>query len=218
MFFAYVRFIRSVCVCACVCVCVSTCLFRKRGTCVLSEVCVFVCAIKIKFIVKSEQKLSKVAYWAFTDLKRFNNHWWIWGGACQVHAHPTGPNSFVFAHIFAEKHPHWRSTPPNGSTPPLREILDPPLTTVPPKYVKLKYCGVREDMLCYFCNRVSETILHLFLESPRITRFWQEVISYLTNNCNKTRFQVSAQKIIFNEVVKNPYDYLNTICLIVKQY
>ena len=25
---------------------------------------------------------------------------------------PTGPNSFIFAHIFAEKHPRQRSTPP----------------------------------------------------------------------------------------------------------
>ena len=34
---------------------------------------------------------------------------------------PTGPNSFVFAYIFTEKCPRRRSTPP------LREILDPPL-------------------------------------------------------------------------------------------
>ena len=39
-----------------------------------------------------------------------------------------GPNSFVFAYIFGEKCLRRRSTPPrNGSTPPLREILDPPL-------------------------------------------------------------------------------------------
>ena len=36
-----------------------------------------------------------------------------------------GPNSFVFADIFMEKRLCWRSTPPNGFTPP-REILDPP--------------------------------------------------------------------------------------------
>ena len=34
---------------------------------------------------------------------------------------PMGPNSFVFAYIFTEKCPRQRSTPP------LREILDPPL-------------------------------------------------------------------------------------------
>ena len=32
------------------------------------------------------------------------------------------PNSFVFAHIFTEKHPCWRSTPPlNESTTPYRK-------------------------------------------------------------------------------------------------
>ena len=28
------------------------------------------------------------------------------------HTPPTGPNSFIFAHIFGEKHLHQRSTPP----------------------------------------------------------------------------------------------------------
>ena len=32
---------------------------------------------------------------------------------------PTGPNSFIFAYIFAEKHPRRRSTPPlTGPRPP----------------------------------------------------------------------------------------------------
>ena len=56
-------------------------------------------------------------------------HWWIYG-ACWVHPPtpppPTGPNSFIFAYIFAEKHPHRGSTPPPPPRP-LREILDPPL-------------------------------------------------------------------------------------------
>ena len=32
---------------------------------------------------------------------------------------PMGPNSFVFAYIFTEKHPcRWSTPPPNGCTPP----------------------------------------------------------------------------------------------------
>ena len=53
--------------------------------------------------------------------------------ACQVHTpSPMGPNSFVFAYIFAKKHPCWRSTslPLTAARPPLREILDPPLVTL----------------------------------------------------------------------------------------
>ena len=33
-------------------------------------------------------------------------------GACRAHAPPTGPNSFIFAYISAEKRPCRRSTPP----------------------------------------------------------------------------------------------------------
>ena len=43
------------------------------------------------------------------------------GGMPGAHP-PMGPNSFIFAHIFTEKHLHWRSTlmgacsPPNGKS------------------------------------------------------------------------------------------------------
>ena len=41
---------------------------------------------------------------------------------------PTGPNSFIFAHIFTEKCPHWRpKPPPKMGLHPLWEILDPAL-------------------------------------------------------------------------------------------
>ena len=40
-------------------------------------------------------------------------------GVCPAHATPVGPNSFVFAYIFVEKHPCWKSTPPlMGPRPP----------------------------------------------------------------------------------------------------
>ena len=44
-------------------------------------------------------------------------HWRIGGHV--GHTPPLGPNSFIFIHIFAEKHPCQRSTPPNGSMPPM---------------------------------------------------------------------------------------------------
>ena len=43
---------------------------------------------------------------------------------------PMGPNSFVFAYIFTKKCLCRRSTPPNGSMSPLREILDLPLVVL----------------------------------------------------------------------------------------
>ena len=95
------------------------------------------------------QRLGTLLGWTDTYLLRTNWNLTIGGsrGACRAHAPPTGPNSFVFAYIFAEKHPRQRSTPPlTGPCPPLREILDLPLLTA----------GVRkEKVLLYSKTWVS---------------------------------------------------------------
>ena len=44
-------------------------------------------------------------------------HWWIQGGAPGT-CPPTGSNSFIFAHVFTEKHTCRRSAPPTGRRPP----------------------------------------------------------------------------------------------------
>ena len=46
---------------------------------------------------------------------------------CCWHAPPTGPNSFVFAYVSAQKWPHRRSAPPTGRSPPMG---NPVFTTV----------------------------------------------------------------------------------------
>ena len=44
---------------------------------------------------------------------------------------PTGSNSFLFACVFAKKHPGQRlASPQQLSTPPQWEILDPPLVSI----------------------------------------------------------------------------------------
>ena len=49
------------------------------------------------------------------------------GGGCPAHAPSMVPNSFIL-HTFSLKSAHVGGPrPPNGCTPPLREILDPPL-------------------------------------------------------------------------------------------
>ena len=42
-------------------------------------------------------------------------HWRIQGGAAG--APPMGSNSFIFAHVFAEKHPRRRLVPPPTGNP-----------------------------------------------------------------------------------------------------
>ena len=56
-------------------------------------------------------------------------HWWIQGGAAGARP-PPGPNSFIFAYVFAKKCPHRRLAPPMAWRPPQREILDPLLVKV----------------------------------------------------------------------------------------
>ena len=61
---------------------------------------------------KIEVSLVEIYYGMFRYQVSMGLHWRIWGGACWAHAPPRGPNSFIFAYIFAEKHPRRRSTPP----------------------------------------------------------------------------------------------------------
>ena len=84
--------------------------------------------------------------------------------------------------------------------------------------IKLKYYGLREDMKCYYCNDGIETIFHLFWSCPIVKLFWLQVARYLANVINEYRFELSAYAVIFNVIVRNPYDYLNTVCIIVKHY
>ena len=42
-------------------------------------------------------------------------------------APPQQDKFLSFSHVFAKKCMRWRLVPPNGSAPPQREILDPPL-------------------------------------------------------------------------------------------
>ena len=66
---------------------------------------------------------------------------------------PMGPNSFVFAYIFTEKHPHRRSTPLTGARP-LWEILDPPLYTI-------------LENVSIVLSRSSSIILHVVPHNPQ---------------------------------------------------
>ena len=41
---------------------------------------------------------------------------------------------------------------------------------------------------------------------------------YLIVNCQETRFELSAKKVIFNNVVGRPDDYLNSVCMMTKYH
>ena len=52
------------------------------------------------------------------------------------HVPPTGPNSFIFAHVSAKKCPCQKLTPPNRSLLPKWEILDPQMFMINEKKIR----------------------------------------------------------------------------------
>ena len=72
------------------------------------------------------------------------------GGAGRAHASPYGTQFFHFRIHFCRKAPMSEvHAPPNGSTPPLREILDPPLRSI---YAYLKTENI---ILMYTCFKME---------------------------------------------------------------
>ena len=67
-------------------------------------------------------------------------HWRIWGG-CQTYGPQRDP-ILLFSHAFSPKSACIRGPcpPPNGSTHPLREILDPPLHLVEVDWECVQWC------------------------------------------------------------------------------
>ena len=86
------------------------------------------------------------------SLHRKSYHWRIQGGAGGVPSPPpTGSNSFVFAFIFAKKHPHQRSVPPPARRPPMG---NPGSATA---YLFLEYPTYRKS-LRYYDNFFDSTL------------------------------------------------------------
>lgn len=88
--------------------------------------------------------------------------------------------------------------------------------------IHLFHYGIKDSKLCTFCNRYTETIVHLFWDCPVVRNFWTQVERYLQEHCYEDRFDLNssqmAMRMLFNKVVSNPVDYLNTIILIAKRY
>ena len=91
-------------------------------------------------------------------------------GACWVHATPYGTQFFHFCIHFHQKVPMSKSTsPPNGCTPPLREILDPPLITNSYHISSEERCLARGKMALLQC-RVT------FLFTKRLVKYIRAIL------------------------------------------
>ena len=81
---------------------------------------------------------------------------------------------------------------------------------------KLYYWKVINSPLCTFCELESEDTLHLLYNCNVIKKLWKSVDDWLkTGNIS---INMSVENIILNNVDNNPFDVVNTIILIIKQY
>ena len=94
-----------------------------RKLCGFDANILYTCGLDVLCVVKwtlSNKRISTIFPREKTGPEVYNSkiYWFhifhIGGsrGAYRVQAPHTGPNSFIFAYIFAKKHPHQRSTPP----------------------------------------------------------------------------------------------------------
>ena len=80
--------------------------------------------------------------------------------------------------------------------------------------VHLKRFTIRDNDLCSFCNRESETRKHLFFSCEHTKKFWDQFQNeYLSNNNI-----INYQNVVFNLLVDNPKMLPNLLTLLAKHY
>ena len=68
---------------------------------------------------------------------------------------------------------------------------------------------------CSYCTNQSETIVHLFTECEKVTRFWQQLRSWMLVRTN-LMLDINSKSIIFSYQNKN--ELLSYISVLAKQY
>ena len=82
----------------------------------------------------------------------------------------------------------------------------------------LKIWGITGDDTCSFCKTDVETTTHIMWTCPKVQAIWYGVKQIITNICPEgDPFDLSLEKVIFNNVTKNPTHVYNFIVLAVKQ-
>lgn len=75
-----------------------------------------------------------------------------------------------------------------------------------------------DSPMCSFCNRVVETMPHLFFHCNTAATLWCQLKVYF-DECNiSDKMTWSADAILTNLVVRNPSHVVNFIILVAKQY
>ena len=80
---------------------------------------------------------------------------------------------------------------------------------------RLVYFGGTNSNTCTQCNKVKETVMHLFYECTVTKQLLRQVMDYCENQYG-VMVDISIKGIIFNSVVERPRHFLNLVILIVK--
>lgn len=67
---------------------------------------------------------------------------------------------------------------------------------------------------CTFCNKVNESIVHLFWECEFIVKYWYDFQNWINNNLN-TNISLKKETILFGKYIDKDYIF-NNLLLILK--
>ena len=74
--------------------------------------------------------------------------------------------------------------------------------------------GKSDNPKCTFCNKVNESIVHLFWECEFIVKYWYDFQNWINNNLN-TNISLKKETILFGKYIDKDYIF-NNLLLILK--
>ena len=81
---------------------------------------------------------------------------------------------------------------------------------------KLKIWGIKDEDKCTYCEE-QENLLHFYTQCGLAKKFWSDIEVFCNNNY-KTKFTLTPEKIIFNNVEKDPRHVVNFIVFVAKSF
>ena len=68
------------------------------------------------------------------------------------------------------------------------------------------------------CHNETETLIHLFIKCPIVTRLWEQVQEYIQRRFKIFVIDISPTTVVLNSIVSKKWHAANFICLLTKQY
>ena len=81
----------------------------------------------------------------------------------------------------------------------------------------LQKWGLRENNLCTFCEKYTETYTHLFYYCEKVQELWWQISNFVGQFAT-VDLNISPKTVMFNKITEKSTHVLNFICLLFKQY